>query len=313
MSAELRILRLPLAEREKEYVNQHGVTYKAKLYRSHAVNGVNYTPYNAPTLDQLDAFTFDITDLKPRWFVFNIKKEVEMWQKSQAKKVPSVLQLQIESLLSGKLIAPENLGFTKEGRTQNQQALLVVFSNDGKTKSTEVPKVHNSAESNAITADYSDKRQTRDNGKENSLHFRVKRSSPATRNKNSAKKDGKKKSRRGLKGKRKRRKERTQFCRRRPLYVDFKQLGWATWVIAPRGYNAYYCDGPCVYPIGHYLRPTNHAVVQTLWHAVKPQEAPPACCVPNKLKGISMLYIDTNNNMVYKKYDGMVVDRCGCK
>ena len=116
VSAELRILRLPLAGREKAYVNHHGVTYKAKLYRSHAGNGANYTPYNGPSIDLLDAFTFDITDLEPRWNVFNVKKQVEMWQNSRAKNVPSVLQLQIESLLSGQLIAPEDLGFTKEGQ-----------------------------------------------------------------------------------------------------------------------------------------------------------------------------------------------------
>lgn len=306
MSAELRILRLPLAEKEKAYVNQHGVTYKARLYRPHADTQVNYPS----TLNQLDEFTFNITDLQPRWNVFNVKKVVEMWQSLQTKHVPSVLQFQIESLLSKKLMPPEDLGFRKEGRRSNQQALLVVFSKEGKTKSTDVPRVDNTAKSNAIPVDYPDKHQSRTN-EQTGVHYRVKRAAPAKK-KNSGKKDGKKKSRRGVKGKRKRRKERTRFCRRHPLYVDFKQLGWANWVIAPRGYNAYYCQGPCVYPIGHYLRPTNHAVVQTLWHAVKPQEAPPACCVPNKLKGISMLYIDSNSNMVYKKYEDMVVERCGC-
>ena len=311
MSAELRILRLPVAGTEKAYVNQHGVTYKAILLRTRADNQHSYTPYEARNTEQLDAFTFDITDLEPRWNVFNVKRAVEMWQSLRTKLVHSVLQLQVESLLSGRLIPPEDLGFTKEGRTHNQQALLVVFSNDGRAKSTKLSKVDNTLASNAIPEDASrsDKSEPRSYN-ENNSHSRVKR---AVTSKKAERKDGKKKSRRGLKAKRKRRKERKQFCRRRPLYVNFKQLGWASWIIFPRSYNAYYCDGPCVYPIGHYLKPTNHAVVQTLWHAVKPQGAPRACCVPNKLRGISMLFIDQNNVMVYKKYDDMVVDRCGCE
>ncbi|VDP12398.1 unnamed protein product [Onchocerca flexuosa] len=59
-------------------------------------------------------------------------------------------------------------------------------------------------------------------------------------------------------------------CRRRTLYVDFKDLGWQDWVIAPDGYHAYYCDGFCSFPLNNHMNATNHAIVQTLVHLIDP-------------------------------------------
>ena len=53
-------------------------------------------------------------------------------------------------------------------------------------------------------------------------------------------------------------------CRRRSLYVDFALIGWHQWVIAPRGFHAYYCSGACRYPLNSSLNATNHAIVQSL-------------------------------------------------
>lgn len=108
-----------------------------------------------------------------------------------------------------------------------------------------------------------------------------------------------------------RRRKRKNYCRRKPLYVDFEKLDWGSWVIAPRGYNAYLCEGLCRFPLDKHLRPTNHATVQTILHTVD-ASVPAVCCAPNKLSTISMLYINPENNIVYKKYEDMVVDRCGC-
>ena len=32
-------------------------------------------------------------------------------------------------------------------------------------------------------------------------------------------------------------------CQREEMYVDFAELGWRDWVVAPNGYNAYRCIG----------------------------------------------------------------------
>ncbi|CAM9686957.1 unnamed protein product [Lampetra fluviatilis] len=105
----------------------------------------------------------------------------------------------------------------------------------------------------------------------------------------------------------------SNVCKRRRLYIDFRDVGWHDWVIAPQGYLANYCAGECPYPLGEALNGTNHAVLQTLVHAVDPRGVPQPCCVPVHLSPISMLYYDNSDNVVLRHYDGMVVDECGCR
>ncbi|XP_034442589.1 growth/differentiation factor 5 isoform X2 [Hippoglossus hippoglossus] len=102
-------------------------------------------------------------------------------------------------------------------------------------------------------------------------------------------------------------------CNRKHLHVNFKEMGWDDWIIAPLEYNAYHCDGACDFPIRSHLEPTNHAIIQTLINSMDPEAAPPTCCVPTRLTPISILYIDSSNNVVYKQYEDMVVEACGCR
>ncbi|XP_010141067.1 PREDICTED: growth/differentiation factor 7-like, partial [Buceros rhinoceros silvestris] len=37
--------------------------------------------------------------------------------------------------------------------------------------------------------------------------------------------------------------------RRKPLHVNFKELGWDDWIIAPLDYEAYHCEGICDFPL----------------------------------------------------------------
>ncbi|XP_017297354.1 growth/differentiation factor 5 [Kryptolebias marmoratus] len=102
-------------------------------------------------------------------------------------------------------------------------------------------------------------------------------------------------------------------CHRRRLHVNFKEMGWDDWIIAPLEYDAYHCDGACDFPIRSHLEPTNHAIIQTLINSMDPESTPPTCCVPTRLSPISILYIDSANNVVYKQYEEMVVESCGCR
>lgn len=52
------------------------------------------------------------------------------------------------------------------------------------------------------------------------------------------------------------------LCRRVDLHVDFNQIGWGSWIIFPKRYNAYRCEGSCPGPVGEDLNPTNHAYMQ---------------------------------------------------
>lgn len=110
-----------------------------------------------------------------------------------------------------------------------------------------------------------------------------------------------------------RRKNRREYCRRHPLYVDFADVGWNDWIVAPPGYQAYYCKGECPYPLNDNLNATNHAIVQTLINSINPSSVPKACCVPTEFSSISMLYMDENDKVTLKNYQNMVVEACGCR
>ncbi|XP_060687804.1 bone morphogenetic protein 2-like [Hemiscyllium ocellatum] len=101
-------------------------------------------------------------------------------------------------------------------------------------------------------------------------------------------------------------------CKRHPLYVDFSDVGWNDWIVAPPGYNAFYCQGECPFPLADHLNSTNHAIVQTLVNSVN-ANIPRACCVPTDLSPISMLYLDEYDKVVLKNYQDMVVEGCGCR
>ncbi|XP_072842971.2 bone morphogenetic protein 4 [Pogona vitticeps] len=103
-----------------------------------------------------------------------------------------------------------------------------------------------------------------------------------------------------------------RHCRRHALYVDFSDVGWNDWIVAPPGYQAFYCHGDCPFPLADHLNSTNHAIVQTLVNSVN-GTIPKACCVPTELSAISMLYLDEYDKVVLKNYQEMVVEGCGCR
>lgn len=101
-------------------------------------------------------------------------------------------------------------------------------------------------------------------------------------------------------------------CQKRTLYVSFKDLGWQDWIIAPDGYASFFCGGECSFPLSPQMNATNHAIVQTLFHLMKPDVVPKPCCAPSKLSAIMVLYFDDNSNVILKKYKNMVIKSCGC-
>ncbi|XP_040176879.1 protein DVR-1-like [Rana temporaria] len=104
----------------------------------------------------------------------------------------------------------------------------------------------------------------------------------------------------------------SNICKRRRLYIEFRDVGWQKWVIAPRGFFANYCHGECPYPLADVLNGSNHAILQTLAHSFEP-DVPLPCCIPIKMSPISMLFYDNSDNVVLKHYENMSVDECGCR
>ncbi|KAG7226486.1 hypothetical protein INR49_003806 [Caranx melampygus] len=105
-----------------------------------------------------------------------------------------------------------------------------------------------------------------------------------------------------------------RVCSRRYLRVDFADIGWSEWVLAPKSFDAYYCAGTCAFPIPKVVRPSNHATIQSIVRAVGiVPGVPEPCCVPEKMSPLSVLFLDPNRNMVLKVYPGMSVDTCSCR
>ncbi|XP_030608763.1 anti-dorsalizing morphogenic protein [Archocentrus centrarchus] len=103
-------------------------------------------------------------------------------------------------------------------------------------------------------------------------------------------------------------------CQRLPLNVDFEEIGWSGWIVSPKSYNAYYCKGSCPFPLGQTMKPTNHATVQSIIHALKlVKGVGTPCCVPDKLFSINLLFFDDDENVVLKQYNDMVAGSCGCQ
>lgn len=110
-----------------------------------------------------------------------------------------------------------------------------------------------------------------------------------------------------------RRNVKSESCRRTALSVNFKDIGWDTWIIQPLGYEAYKCNGVCSPTMTSEVSPTRHAIVQTLLSLKSPENVSPACCVPTKLEPISLLYRENGVITFNHKYEGMVVTECGCR
>ncbi|XP_030630900.1 growth/differentiation factor 10 [Chanos chanos] len=103
-------------------------------------------------------------------------------------------------------------------------------------------------------------------------------------------------------------------CARRYLRVDFADIGWSEWVLAPKAFDAYYCAGTCGFPISKVGRPSNHATIQSIVRAVGiVPGVPEPCCVPDKMSPLPVLYLDTSKNMVVKVYHSMSVETCACR
>uniref|UniRef100_A0A3Q2U069 Growth differentiation factor 5 n=1 Tax=Fundulus heteroclitus TaxID=8078 RepID=A0A3Q2U069_FUNHE len=214
-----------------------------------------------------------------RWEVFDINK-VFKGLRSQQEQRSQQLCFELEALehRGGRPLDLRTLGFSRLGRTNKEKAFLLAF---GKSKKRDLFY-------NEIKA-----RSGHDNKTVYEYLFnqrRMRRNFPqpqATKTK--------------------------PRCHRRRLHVNFKEMGWDDWIIAPLEYDAYHCDGACDFPIRSHLEPTNHAIIQTLINSMDPEATPPTCCVPTRLSPISILYIDSANNVVYKQYEEMVVESCGCR
>lgn len=128
------------------------------------------------------------------------------------------------------------------------------------------------------------------------------------RNENQSNKQRKRSPRRSGKSR-----KRSDLCRRRSLFVDFSDFGWDEWIVAPLGYQAYYCEGECPYTMSQEMNATNHAIIQMNAHlfASSDTRIPRPCCVPISLSPLTILY-QLRGQVAIQNYKDMIVNACGC-
>ncbi|XP_063963980.1 bone morphogenetic protein 6-like [Lytechinus pictus] len=106
-------------------------------------------------------------------------------------------------------------------------------------------------------------------------------------------------------------------CQLEQYEVNFEDIGWTTWIVAPRTYHSNFCEGYCPFPLDSHFNGTNHAAVQAILHTRKMKRRdgrriPSPCCVPNSFTGLSVLYLNNEKNVVIKDFEQMVATSCGC-
>ncbi|XP_071538486.1 growth/differentiation factor 8 isoform X2 [Panulirus ornatus] len=95
-------------------------------------------------------------------------------------------------------------------------------------------------------------------------------------------------------------------CCRYPLVVNFVELGW-DFIVAPKVYEANFCNGECPFLYAHKYAHTS--LIQKL-NSTNAKHGP--CCGARKLSPMKMLYYDHDHKIKFDTIQDMVVDRCGC-
>ncbi|XP_076838124.1 inhibin subunit beta Ab [Brachyhypopomus gauderio] len=105
-------------------------------------------------------------------------------------------------------------------------------------------------------------------------------------------------------------------CCKRQFYVNFRDIGWNDWIIAPSGYHANYCEGECPSHVasvaGSALSFHSTVINHYRMRGYSPFSSIRSCCVPTRLRAMSMLYYNEEQKIVKKDIQNMIVEECGC-
>lgn len=99
-----------------------------------------------------------------------------------------------------------------------------------------------------------------------------------------------------------------EHCCRRRFYVNFTKIGWDSWILYPKGFEANYCDGQCRAGFdgdNGYLYTLQKMSQQNLTGFGR-------CCTPSKMSALSLLYFDHDEYVMKKDIPNMRVDTCDC-
>ena len=97
--------------------------------------------------------------------------------------------------------------------------------------------------------------------------------------------------------------------RRQSLFINFHDLGMTN-IIAPRGYEAYYCAGTCpIYSADQSL----YSFLRNRQRLESRKHIPAACCVPTQLESRMVMFYNAMGGIDVKTFKNMAVSSCGCR
>ena len=109
-------------------------------------------------------------------------------------------------------------------------------------------------------------------------------------------------------------------CKRRSMIVDTTKIGWDSYVLAPRIFDAYRCEGMCrAYSSQATKTPTNHAVLQAILAQLgtvqNGRPIRPPCCAPSQFENKTLLLhrkVKGQRVIGLEEFTDMVVKSCAC-
>ncbi|XP_044132919.1 nodal homolog [Bufo gargarizans] len=99
-------------------------------------------------------------------------------------------------------------------------------------------------------------------------------------------------------------------CKRVDMLVDFKEFGWDNWVMYPKKYNAYRCEGTCHSPLKETLKKTNYDYIKSFIKLKDSERKECSSCVPLKMAPLSMMFHE-DRHLVVRHHDDMIIEECG--
>lgn len=241
--------------------------------------------YNVVQVKNQDTFHLldrkDIGDTEHTWEAFDVSSALQSWL--QSRHGVGELQVQVQSQSCG---SPRGGGYRISLNLEDSTSpVLIVFSNDLENRKrkakAEVQEMMSHEEEKYLVS--TDALEEFNGGVHSDQHRRRKRNA------------------------------RKNYCRRTSLKVNFKDIGWDKWIVAPPEYDAFECKGVCSFPLTDDVTPSKHAIIQTLVNLSNPKKANKACCVPTKLDPLTVMYQENGIITVRHLYEEMKVAKCGCR
>uniref|UniRef100_H3BX49 Inhibin subunit beta C n=1 Tax=Tetraodon nigroviridis TaxID=99883 RepID=H3BX49_TETNG len=103
-------------------------------------------------------------------------------------------------------------------------------------------------------------------------------------------------------------------CCKREFYIKFKDIQWHDWIIAPEGYHMNYCMGQCPQHLSGSpgIASSFHATIFSQLKVNGINTAVSSCCVPTERRPLSMVYFNSQHNIIKTDVPDMIVESCGC-